>query len=160
MNFATSFFGMNFKQLGNGTLNIGYFFLTAITTGLTAFLLAASIKPVERFWKRARNNYGEQEFNFRDNYEWVTKSTVVWWWFRKKVRPADTLYGMWNVCAGRYMDDLGEYDQNRIPHFKLIVLRMVLKDVSQSAVRKVRALAMHILKRGDDDVREVSHGGS
>lgn len=54
LNFTTSFFGMNMKQLGSGDINIGYFFLTACLSGLVAFLLAYSIQPSERFWARAR----------------------------------------------------------------------------------------------------------
>ncbi|KAB8346206.1 hypothetical protein FH972_023251 [Carpinus fangiana] len=50
LNFATSFFGMNIKQLDTGTVNIGYFFLLAILLGLLSYVLTVSVKPMEASW--------------------------------------------------------------------------------------------------------------
>ncbi|KFA54667.1 hypothetical protein S40293_10598 [Stachybotrys chartarum IBT 40293] len=60
LSFATSFFGMNFEQLGTGTLHIAFFVLLAAISGLVAWVLAASIQPAERMWRRAQNKFGER----------------------------------------------------------------------------------------------------
>lgn len=41
LSFATSFFGMNFRQFGTSQLNIGWFFLLAGVIGALSYLVAA-----------------------------------------------------------------------------------------------------------------------
>ena len=54
LNFATSFFGMNVKQLGTGGTHVGFFILTAALAGGLSVLLSISVKPVERSLLQAR----------------------------------------------------------------------------------------------------------
>jgi hypothetical protein len=56
MNFATSFFGMNMKQLKND-IELGYFFLLAGISCLVAWIIAATVKRCQEFARTAHRNY-------------------------------------------------------------------------------------------------------
>ena len=62
LNFATSLFGMNVKQFGTGSTNIGFFFLTAALAGTVGILLSLGIKPIERKISRAKKLFASREY--------------------------------------------------------------------------------------------------
>lgn len=135
LSFATSFFGMNLEQLNSGTINVGYFILVAFISGLVAWALAASIGPSERLWDRARNRYGEREFGTGDDYQWVTKTTIAWAWIRQRLSLAQRLYDLWLDEKNGCMDDHQEWFEERIPHFKRIVVWRCCKSIVHGAFK-------------------------
>ena len=48
LTFATSFFGMNVRQLGTGGTDMGYFVLTAVAAGCLSLCLAFGLRPWEQ----------------------------------------------------------------------------------------------------------------
>lgn len=120
---------MNIEQLGGGTLHIGFFFLLAAISGLAAWALAASIKPVERMWIRGQNNYGEHEFGVEDNYEWVTKKMIIWGWVCRKSSLANALRTLWGEAKEQIFAESGECYPERIPRFHRQVARRLLIDL-------------------------------
>ena len=69
LNSATSFFGMNVKQLGTGTIHLGYFFLLAALGGFLVYIVSAAIMPIEAAWLEAKRRY--------DNREWEDNRGVA-----------------------------------------------------------------------------------
>jgi hypothetical protein len=55
--FATSFFGMNIKEMNTGTVHVGYFVLVAILSACFAILLSLSLGPVDSFWNATKDDY-------------------------------------------------------------------------------------------------------
>lgn len=129
---------MNFEQLGAGTLHIGFFFLLAAIAGLAAWALAASIEPTEQLWTRARNQLGERDFPFLDDYTWVTKTMIVWSWMCRKSLLASTLDGLWQEEKGKLMDERNEVFEERIPHFKRIMLGRTLLSTIRRLSEKLK----------------------
>ncbi|KAM3428746.1 hypothetical protein MY4824_008657 [Beauveria thailandica] len=148
LSFATSFFGMNFEQLGAGTLHIGFFFLLAAIAGLAAWALAASIEPTERLWTRARNRLGEREYPFLDDYTWVTKTMIVWSWMCRKSLLARTMDRLWQEEKGNLMDEKNEGFEERIPHFKRIMIWRTLLSIIRrlTLIYESHAVTLEYLK--------------
>jgi hypothetical protein len=142
LSFATSFFGMNFEQLGAGTLHIGYFFLVAAISALIAWALSASIGPAERLWNRARRRFGEREYGMDDangeNYRWVTKKTVIWGWMRQHFSLAERLTNLWYQEKNKRMEECNEWFEERIPHFKSTVFWRFCASVVVKALSKLK----------------------
>ncbi len=127
---------MNFEQFGTGSLHIGYFFLVAVFSGVVAFLLAASIKPSERFWSRARSRHGLWEFNDPDP-SMFSKSKVVWGWVRRALPIANTVHTLWDT---EKWDALGEdMDPEEITFWTLKTIPRFLRALYGSAVRRLKA---------------------
>ena len=121
LSFAASVFGMNVEQLGTGTINLGYFFLVAILSSLIAIILAVNVKPVERFWAKARDRYGEREFQVKDDYSWVSKSMILWGWIRHNSSLATKIHDLWWDEKNNQMEKCGIWYEEKIPHFKWTV---------------------------------------
>jgi hypothetical protein len=134
---------MNFEQLGTGTLHIGFFVLTAAISGAVAWALAASITPAENSWNRARNRYGEREFGARDNYEWVTKTTIVWSWLRRHISPLEKLYGIWLDAKEQCMVESGGWSEENVPRFH----RMATKKMFGILLGQATGWVASLLKR-------------
>jgi len=49
LSFTTSFFGMNIRELGTGSLSIGYFFLLAVLSGGFCIILGTFLMSMERY---------------------------------------------------------------------------------------------------------------
>ena len=78
LNFATSFFGMNFHQLGTGSLNLGWFFLLAALAGILSFVLSVSIRPLDGLWQRARQHHADMEIIYdKDAIKKITKRQIL-----------------------------------------------------------------------------------
>lgn len=118
LSFTASVFGMNVEQLGIGTINLGYFFLVALLSSLVAIILAANVKAVERFWAKARDRYGEREFQVADDYGWVSKSMIFWGWTRCKSSLFTKIHDLWWIEKDNQMVKCGIWDEKKIPHFK------------------------------------------
>ena len=121
LSFAASVFGMNVEQLGTGTINLGYFFLVAILSSLLAIILAVNVKPVESFWAKARDRYGEREDKLADDYGWVSKSMIFWSWIRRKSSLVTKIHDLWWIEKNNQMEKCGIWDEKKIPHFKWTV---------------------------------------
>lgn len=78
LNFATSFFGMNVKQLGTGTIHLGYFFLLAALAGCLVYILSAAVMSIETAWLEARRRYAIREREDDGGIAHVTKSNLFW----------------------------------------------------------------------------------
>ncbi|KAK8147247.1 hypothetical protein G3M48_001945 [Beauveria asiatica] len=139
---------MNFEQLGAGTLHIGFFFLLAAIAGLAAWALAASIEPTERLWTRARNRLGEREYPFLDDYTWVTKTMIVWSWMCRKSLLARTMDRLWQEEKGNLMDERNEGFEERIPHFKRIMIWRTLLSIIRrlTVIYESHAVTLEYLK--------------
>ncbi|KAI9713379.1 MAG: hypothetical protein M1828_001413 [Chrysothrix sp. TS-e1954] len=57
LNFSTSFFGMNLKELNTGSTSIGWFVFLAILIGALSFALSVSIASLDSLWLEARRQY-------------------------------------------------------------------------------------------------------
>lgn len=69
LNFATSFFGMNLKQLDTGTLNIGWFILFALLSSTICYSMTRMIKPLESFVTRYRDQWqSSREVEWTDGH--------------------------------------------------------------------------------------------
>ncbi|KAH0539016.1 hypothetical protein FGG08_004410 [Glutinoglossum americanum] len=97
LNFATSFFGMNFEQLGTGTLNIGYFFLLAALAGGLSLALSTTLKPIEAAWLQARYRFALREYqdNDKELVASITKRQIIWAFVRRHFPPARMVYESW-----------------------------------------------------------------
>ncbi|KAL4935383.1 hypothetical protein BDV06DRAFT_207141 [Aspergillus oleicola] len=49
LSFTTSFFGMNLRELGTGSLSIGYFFLLAVLSGGLCIVLGTCLISIEKY---------------------------------------------------------------------------------------------------------------
>jgi len=112
---------MNLKQLGTGSVHLGYFFLLAALSGSLAFVLAACITPIENAWMRARKRYKIREFNDDTDYEWVTKSMIIWAWVRRHSTIATKINNLWFEEEEKLMTERDNWFPEQIEGFSYIV---------------------------------------
>lgn len=128
-NFSCSFFGMNFKQLGTGTLDIGYFFLGAFLAGVFVFILTglivsfsstatkAKARLVDRGWYiRGRKRHECSctnvmrlpipEFSPEAAIDDISLSDVIWEWTLRHSPRARHFIGFWQRVEHKLAEDL------------------------------------------------------
>jgi phage shock protein PspC (stress-responsive transcriptional regulator) len=135
LSFASSFFGMNIKQLDSGTVSIGYFFLLAILSGLLAYIISAFIKPAEEAMSRARERFAERE-SCDDSESMITPRRNLWGWMRRKVGMLQTIHEAWGKAESGAME-AEDYERESIPWHE-ILSRIVSQTVSKLWTRRSR----------------------
>ena len=126
---------MNFEQFGTGSLHIGYFFLVAVLSGIIAFLLAASIKPSERFWIRARRRLSEREANDSEMASLYGKPQVIWGWIRQALPFVNRLH---ELCSNEKWDLIEEQGLDDLDPGCMNVLRRVLRRLFRGAIKRLK----------------------
>ena len=66
---------MNVKQLGTGTIHLGYFFLFTAFGGFLVYILSTAVKPIEAAWLEARRRYAIRKCEDDSGIAHVTKLT-------------------------------------------------------------------------------------
>jgi hypothetical protein len=124
LSFASSFFGMNLKQLGTGKLNIGYFFLLAFLAGGLSLALALSVQPLEAAWTRARRRHALREYEDDDEdlIASITKREISYAYLRRHVPAAQLIHDKWEDTKGTLADDFGGpySDPNEVPTWRTV----------------------------------------
>jgi hypothetical protein len=131
---------MNFRQLGTGKLNIGYFFLLAALAGGVCFVLSATLAPLEAAWGRARKRYARREYAMdeRSVIEEVTKRNIFWSFVRRHFPPTNSVYKSWNGSKEALAEELegtsGEFIDPEELSFKTIswyICRKTIRNLRQ-----------------------------
>ena len=111
LTFATSFFGMNVRQLGTGDTNIGFFVLTAVVAGCLSMCLTFGLRPWERAVTRRKERLAEDmgvsvnQVSFAN----VVRSTKLAWRFLEYLDPSvesTTFHGAIMFWARSHLRDL------------------------------------------------------
>lgn len=117
---------MNFKQLGNGTLDIGYFFLGTFLAGVLVFVLTAMITSFanamviakEKVLKRGRGDPRAQyncsclevlpstRYKHDLTVNDVTSTMVIWYWILRRSKGARSLTKLWKQVEHELGEEL------------------------------------------------------
>lgn len=130
---------MNVKQLGTGTVHLGYFFLLAALAGVLAYIISATVKPIEAAWLEARRRYAIREWEDDSGIVHVTKLNIFWAFARRHLRIADIVHDHWEDTKLI----LSEEEEVYIDRDEIAKMRVLRRFVSTGARSTVKALGKY-----------------
>lgn len=89
LNFATSFLGMNLRQLNGGSVGIGYFIWVSVIAGVLSGIILITESSLGSQWSRVRQSVFWEYDGETDDVPWRDvaralyhdkKKQVVRWW--------------------------------------------------------------------------------